>query len=199
MKNNMTQQYLCKSFVDDNGILRDCICDKCGMNPTMPDNTQEEKCEHSFEGDCCERCAFPFAEEDGICKHSAVCIKCPCHTPPNKQPEAWVVDEFNKKLKLGRDVGESEEAAISSGFIDAWDKYDDEINDCPMTSQDRKVMRLLLGLALTSQRASDVRKLEEAIPKCGEWDSGVTAEQLQYHYGFNEAIDQAIALLKDNK
>ena len=170
MKNNMTQQYLCKSFVDDNGILRDCICDKCGMNPTMPDNTQEEK--------CCTKClmnkgfsGFPY------CLNA----KCICHTPPNKQPEAI----SNKEIARNR---------LNKVYLRlAYGKSD-------IATAKQEVDEILTSL-LTSQRASDVRRLEGlkvgASRKIDPWS--IEVAHIEDVKSYNAGIDQAIALLKDNK
>ena len=126
--------------------------------------------DNTREEKCCTKClmnkgfsGFPY------CLNA----KCICHTPPNKQPEAI----SNKEIARNR---------LNKVYLRlAYGKSD-------IATAKQEVDEILTSL-LTSQRASDVRRLEEEREKTKAW------AEVAYKRGFQDAKDQAIALLKDNK
>ena len=127
---------------------------------------------------CCTKClmnkgfsGFPY------CLNA----KCICHTPPNKQPEAI----SNKEIARNR---------LNKVYLRlAYGKSD-------IATAKQEVDEILTSL-LTSQRASDVRRLEGlkvgASRKIDPWS--IEVAHIEDVKSYNAGIDQAIALLTDSK
>ena len=160
----------------------------------MPDNTREQQkfCPHHRKYMPCQECdglqnATPPQEKQCKCPipqtaGSLACIRCgkPYYTSipnttPNKQPEAWTPE-----LK-----------ALSEAWWNYWNYQG---------TPDRDLIQNWWFEKITSQRASDVRRLE-GIPRVNPDDANMnyTSGQQAEIRAYNAGIDQAIALLTDNK
>ena len=122
--------------------------------------------------------------------------------PPNKQPDS----KYTEGYKQGRFDAEMDR--LNTEQPEAWEseELEDIINDVKRGIKDSVHIHNFLRQTLTSQRASDVRRLEMEkidIPSRHRQLIGVTKSTRRKHTriatGYNQAIDQAIALLKDNK
>ena len=93
------------------------------------------------------------------------------NTPPNKQPEAW--EDWVRTLANSENP------------------------------HDTDLLIAKIKVVLASQRASDVRRLEwmrrevTTFPPKGTPNAMAKKRNIRINIGFNQAIDQAIALLQD--
>ena len=131
---------------------------------------------------CCTKClmnkgfsGFPY------CLNA----KCICHTPPNKQPDS----KYAEGYKQGRFDAEMDR--LNTKQPEAWQRTFLNAG----TEKGLGDLSMMVGVVseiITSQRASDVRRLEEGIKNLTPFSIGVQQDPLI-------SKDAVLALLKNNK
>lgn len=66
-----------------------------------------------------------------------------------------LVYHFLTEIERGKEV--DEKLPEISAFISTWDKYEDEVNDLPLSAFDRKIMRQLINLLLLKTKLQPIK------------------------------------------